>query len=159
MDTNKDEAKHSRHKNSSAWSNEVINRNSDEDDENPHTVQYKPEGMASQDLTAMNSDHFQVEQSVSKMHISVQDQGDMNAEQQEAELNGAMNVDRQGDARQPFPFKGVFCWKLSGFFNKDLQHVRQDVNDRGLFTADWFSVREKYCFCWKNTGAILLKYA
>ncbi|XP_066358230.1 uncharacterized protein [Miscanthus floridulus] len=27
MDTNKDEGKHSRHKNSSAWSNEVINRN------------------------------------------------------------------------------------------------------------------------------------
>lgn len=121
MDTDKDESKNSRHKNSSAWSNEVINRNSDEDDENPHAVQYKPEGMASQDLTAMNSDHSQMEQSVSKMHISIQAQGDMNAEQQEAELNGAMNVDRQGDARQPFPYKGVYCWKLSGFFDKDLK--------------------------------------
>jgi hypothetical protein len=57
------------------------------------------------------------------MHISVQAQGDMNAEQQEAELNGAMNVDRQGDARQLFPYKGVYCWKLSGFFDKD-QKVR-----------------------------------
>jgi hypothetical protein len=45
----------------------------------------------------------------------------MNAEQQEAELNGAMNVDRQGDARQLFPYKGVYCWKLRGFFDKDLK--------------------------------------
>ena len=27
----------------------------------------------------------------------------------------------------------------------DQQPVRQDVNDRGLFTAAWFGVREKHC--------------
>ena len=26
-----------------------------------------------------------------------------------------------------------------------LQPVREAVNDRGLFTAGWFGVREKYC--------------
>ena len=28
---------------------------------------------------------------------------------------------------------------------KGLQPVREAVNDRGLFTADWFGVREKHC--------------
>ena len=27
----------------------------------------------------------------------------------------------------------------------NMQPVRQAVNDRGLFTAGWFGVREKYC--------------
>ena len=31
----------------------------------------------------------------------------------------------------------------------DLQPVLQAINDRGLFTAGWFGVREKYCFAWK----------
>lgn len=63
MDIDKVESKHSIHKNNTTWDNEVINWNNDEDDENPLTMQYKPEGMASQDLTAMNSDHFQMMQS------------------------------------------------------------------------------------------------
>jgi len=29
--------------------------------------------------------------------------------------------------------------------------VRRAVNDRGLFIADWFGVREKYYFSWKFT--------
>ena len=33
----------------------------------------------------------------------------------------------------------------------DLQPVREAVNDRGLFTAGWFGVREKYCSDWKFT--------
>ena len=28
----------------------------------------------------------------------------------------------------------------------DYQPVREAVNDRGLFTAGWFGVREKHCF-------------
>ena len=31
------------------------------------------------------------------------------------------------------------------------QPVREAVNDRGLFTAGWFGVREKYCSGWKFT--------
>ena len=33
----------------------------------------------------------------------------------------------------------------------DIQPVRQAVNDRGLFIAGWFGVREKYCSGWKFT--------
>jgi len=41
-----------------------------------------------------------------------------------------------------------FC-KYAGFLVKgvrrNIQPVRFVVNDRGLFTAGWFGVREKYC--------------
>ena len=33
----------------------------------------------------------------------------------------------------------------------NLQHVRETVNDRELFTVGWFGVREKYCSGWKFT--------
>ena len=34
---------------------------------------------------------------------------------------------------------------LTQFETHDFQPVRFVVNDRGLFTAGWFGVREKYC--------------
>ena len=35
--------------------------------------------------------------------------------------------------------------------DNDQQPVREAVNDRGLFTAGWFGVREKHCSGWKFT--------
>jgi len=37
---------------------------------------------------------------------------------------------------------------LSSRYNK-YKLVREAVNDRGLFTAGWFGVREKHCSGWK----------
>ena len=42
-------------------------------------------------------------------------------------------------------------WSLDLQLIIDKQPVRQAVNDRGLFTAGWFGVREKYYSGWKFT--------
>ena len=52
----------------------------------------------------------------------------------------------------------VMCWCLFFLFfplsfasSREYQPVRETVNDRGLFTAGWFGVREKYYSGWKFT--------
>lgn len=132
MDIDKDKSKHSRRKKSTTKSKEVINTDSDEEeDENPHTVQ------VDEDMTAMNSGYIHMEQSESEIHIPVQAQGDINADHQKAEVNGAMNaVPSLTPLNQgKFPLKGIFCWKLSGYFDKDLKvwRIGQTVECAILF--------------------------
>nr|TKW27678.1 hypothetical protein SEVIR_3G273400v2 [Setaria viridis] len=124
MDIEKDESKHSRHKNNSGANiEEAINLDSDED-EDLHTVEHSLESKASYAPRAMSGGHLHMEQPESASAVS--------------SLRPMWNyVDPQGNTRGPFPLSWLFRW--SSFFDKDFKVWRTgETAEQAILLTDAF---------------------
>ena len=152
MDIEKDETKHSRHKNhGGANVEEAINLDSDEDVD-LHIAEHRTEDNTSHALRATNGTHLRMEQPESASPVPLDALGAMNAdlhlEQHEAAVSEAMNVvsphtplwnylDPQGNTRGPFPLTYLFGWR--GFFGKDFKVWRTgETMEQAILLQDAF---------------------
>jgi len=152
MDIEKDETKHSRHKNhGGANVEEAINLDSDEDVD-LHIAEHRTEDNTSHALRATNGTHLRMEQPESASPVPLDALGAMNAdlhlEQHEAAVSEAMNVvsphtplwnylDPQGNTRGPFPLTYLFGWR--GFFGMDFKVWRTgETMEQAILLQDAF---------------------
>ena len=152
MDIEKDETKHSRHKNhGGANVEEAINLDSDEDVD-LHIAEHRTEDNTSHALRATNGAHLPMDQTESASLVPLHASGAMNAdlhlEQHEAAVSEAMNVvsphtplwnylDPQGNTRGPFPLTYLFGWR--GFFGKDFKVWRTgETMEQAILLQDVF---------------------
>lgn len=155
MDIDKDDSKHSMRTNNGGENiEEVINLDSDEDEDINNSVIHNPEGKASHAMRALSGGHLHMEQPelASRIQLDVQGalKGDIdliNSEQQAAmhvsrnknsPLTPLWNyVDPQGNTRGPFPLMSLFRWR--GFFDKNFKVWRTgETVEQAILLTDAF---------------------
>ncbi|KAF8647588.1 hypothetical protein HU200_065218 [Digitaria exilis] len=125
MDIDKDDSKHSRRSNNGGENiEEVINLDSDEDEDINNSVIHNPEGKASHAMRALSGGHLHMEQPESANKNSP--------------LTPLWNyVDPQGNTRGPFPLMSLFRWR--GFFDKNFKVWRTgETVEQAILLTDAF---------------------